>query len=326
VSDQEPRPTTPPPLLESLVLDSVDPGYQRAAQRRKAGGRTPSSAVTRSWLAAGTLVVGLLLAVAFQTTKANSAGVNQAREGLMVDVSQAQDQESLLAASVSALNDEVRAAQSVAVGAGGLASLTTLEQMNSLLPVSGPGLRVTLNDPDAATGNGAILDKDIQLLVNGLWSSGAEAIAIGGVRLRGTSAIRQAGGAILVDNRPVLWPMTIDAIGNPATIHQTFISTPGFGRFSSFVQLYDVTFDVLAMDSLSLPAAAAVDPHYVETGAADPATAATTMSPEPTTSPGTPTATSGGPATRPGTSGTSGGTATTAGPTTSAGVTTRTTE
>ena len=61
-----------------------------------------------------------------------------------------------------------------------------------------------------------ILDRDIQLLVNDLWAAGAEAIAIGGVRLQPSSAIRQAGGSILVDNRPVFWPMTIDAIGDPS--------------------------------------------------------------------------------------------------------------
>ena len=74
-------------------------------------------------------------------------------------------------------------------------------------PVTGPGLRVVIDQAADAGGagdsaTGAILDRDIQLLVNDLWAAGAEAVAIGGVRLRPTSAIRQAGGAILVDNRP----------------------------------------------------------------------------------------------------------------------------
>ncbi len=164
---------------------------------------------------------------------------------------------------MAALDDELRAAQSAA-GGGVLAGLTALEQMNALLAVTGPGLRIALDDPEAATGNGAVLDRDIQLLVNGLWSAGAEAVAIGDVRLRSTSAIRQAGGTILVDNRPVLWPMTIEAIGDPATFQQRFVSTPGFGRFTSFVQLYDVDFEVTTATDLALPAAAPVDARYVE--------------------------------------------------------------
>lgn len=254
--------TFPPPLLESLAQNHLDPGYQRAAERRRSGAGASASA-SRSWLLAGTVVIGLLLAVAFQTTRANSAGVDEAREGLIEDVTQAQQNASVLEASVAELNDQLRSAQAAA-GGGALASLTALEQMNALLAVGGPGLRIALNDPEAATGNGAVLDRDLQLLVNGLWSAGAEAVAIGGVRLRLTSAIRQAGGAILVDNRPVLWPMTIEAIGDPATFQQQFVSTPGFGRFTSFVQLYDVDFEVSAVTDLSLPAAAAVDARYIE--------------------------------------------------------------
>lgn len=174
-----------------------------------------------------------------------------------------------MAASVSALNDELRQAQASAGDSAGLNHLSALEAANALVAVSGPGLRITLDDPEAATGNGAVLDRDIQLLVNGLWESGAEAIAIGGARLRVTSAIRQAGGAILVDNQPVLWPMAVEAIGNPDSILQTFVSTPGFGRFSSFAQLYQVRFEIAQVDTLTLPAAPGVDARYLDTRAAE---------------------------------------------------------
>ncbi|WP_111765009.1 DUF881 domain-containing protein [Nakamurella deserti] len=284
-----PRPSFPAPLLESLAQDHLDPGYQRAADRRRTGGAP--ARVSGSWLLAGTVVIGLLLGVAFQTTRANSAGVDEARLGLLGDVSRAQADASVLEASVVALNDELRSVQAAA-GGGALASLTALEQMNALLAVTGPGLRISLNDPEAATGNGAVLDRDIQLLVNGLWSAGAEAVAIGGVRLRSTSAIRQAGGAILVDNRPVLWPMTIEAIGDPATFQQRFVSTPGFGRFSSFEQLYDVDFEVSPVGDVSLPAAAAVDARYVEQPTATTTAEATTVPESGTAGTGTTTPTS----------------------------------
>ena len=42
-----------------------------------------------------------------------------------------------------------------------------------------------------------------------LWQSGAEAIAINGQRLTSFSAIRAAGDAILVDNRPLVPPYTV---------------------------------------------------------------------------------------------------------------------
>ena len=91
------------------------------------------------------------------------------------------------------------------------------------------------------------------MLVNDLWAAGAEAISIGGVRLQPRSAIRQAGGSILVDNRPVFWPITIEAIGDPAGLQVKSVGLPGFGRFSSFAQLYDIEFDVSAQQELTLP-------------------------------------------------------------------------
>ena len=105
---------------------------------------------------------------------------------------------------------------------------------------------------NAASG-GVILDRDIQLLVNDLWAAGAEAIAIGGVRLQPSSAIRQAGGSILVDNRPVFWPMTIEAIGDPSGMQVKLIGSAGYGRFSTFAQLYGIEFDVSAQETLNLP-------------------------------------------------------------------------
>ncbi len=255
----------PPPLLESLAADTLDPGYERAARRRKAGAAVPTSGATRGWLSVGAVVVGLLIAVAFQTNKANSAGVTLARQGLISDIERAQEEGAALAASVSAVNAEVRSAQAAGAPGGPLSTLTALEQANALVAVTGPGLVIRLDDPDASSGNGAVLDKDLQLLVNGLWSAGAEAIAINDVRLRVTSAIRQAGGAILVDNRVVLWPMTVQAIADPDSVQQQFVSTPGFGRFRSFEQLYGVTFDVKPATSVTLPAAPAVDFRYIET-------------------------------------------------------------
>ncbi len=270
-------------MLDTLLNDILDPGYERAAQRRRVTGsdtKTKSTPVTvkigTATLAVGTLVIGLLLGVAASNTRDNAPGVQEAREALNLDVAAAQERGSLLASSAVALAQEVRQDQ-LALGVGGpMQTLANLEAQNALTAVVGPGLRVTLADPDAATGEGVILDRDVQLLVNGLWASGAEAVSIGGIRLRLTSAIRQAGGAILVDNRPTAWPLVIEAIGNPKTIHQNFIGSSGFGRFQTFVQLYEIGFDVLAVGSLILPAAAGVSLQYIEVPTSEPVAVQTT--------------------------------------------------
>lgn len=50
-------------------------------------------------------------------------------------------------------------------------------------------------------GRDRVLDMDLQILTDGLWQAGAEAISVNGHRLSALTAIRGAGEAITVDNR-----------------------------------------------------------------------------------------------------------------------------
>jgi uncharacterized protein YlxW (UPF0749 family) len=215
-----------------------------------------------AYLISGLVVLGLVLGIAAASTQDQAAGADKARTALLHDIDNAQAKQGRSAAEASALAAAIRSAQA-SLGAGGpLRSVQSLEADSALTSVRGPGLTVVIDGSAASSGAGAILDRDIQLLVNGLWASGAEAVAIGGVRLRTTSAIRQAGGAILVDNRPVFWPLTVEAVGDPATLHVNFVNTVGFGRFQTFVSLYGIRFDVSAQSSLTLPAGAAANLQY----------------------------------------------------------------
>jgi uncharacterized protein YlxW (UPF0749 family) len=163
-----------------------------------------------------------------------------------------------------------------------------LESAGQITAVKGPGLRLVLNEATSAdnAGNtagtgGVIQDRDVQLLVNDLWASGAEAIAIGGVRLQPRSAIRQAGGSILVDNRPVFWPMSVEAIGDSSAMQVKLVRSPGFGRFSTFAQLYGIEFDVSAQPELNLPGGSSADLLFAgaPTGSGAPTTPPTSTSP-----------------------------------------------
>jgi uncharacterized protein YlxW (UPF0749 family) len=262
----------PLPLLESLVSDHLDPGYQAAADRRAAAaaaGAGQSGAARRrprsravAYLVAGLVIVGLVLGVALTTTEDQAAGAEQARRSLLQDIDDAQNGQAALAVEQSQLAAAVRSAQA-SLGAGGpLATVSRLEVLGAQTQVSGPGLTVVIDGSGDKSGAGEILDRDVQLLVNGLWSAGAEAISIGGVRLRVTSAIRQAGSAILVDNRPVFFPISIQAVGDPSTLHVQFVGTVGFGRFQTFVSLYGIRFDITAQTAITLPPAGAPNLQY----------------------------------------------------------------
>lgn len=98
-------------------------------------------------------------------------------------------------------------------------------------------------------------DSDLQLVVNALWQSGAEAVAINDQRLTNLSAIRAAGDAILVNDHPLTLPYTVQAVGGP-TLQQTFQDNAYGGLYlAQLKQEFQIRYDVSAQGGLSLPAA-----------------------------------------------------------------------
>lgn len=147
-----------------------------------------------------------------------------------------------------------------------LAALDEAEFSAAVTPAIGPGLEVAVTDPGMSrdltdvskqrvTGSQqAILDRDLQLVVNSLWVGGAEAVAVGGVRIGPNVTIRQAGGGILVDNRPITSPYAIVALGPPHAMQDVFNRSPGMQRLTLLQQSYGVGVTVSTGEALSVPA------------------------------------------------------------------------
>ena len=72
-------------------------------------------------------------------------------------------------------------------------SCDDLELSTGFAAVTGPGLRVTVDDQPQGDPDGRVRATDLRVLVNGLWQAGAEAIAINGRRLTSLSAIVNSG-------------------------------------------------------------------------------------------------------------------------------------
>lgn len=142
--------------------------------------------------------------------------------------------------------------------------------------IIGPGLKLTVTDPGASPNlsdvskqrvggsRQIILDRDLQLVVNSLWASGAEAVSVGGVRIGPNVTIRQAGGAILVDNNPTSSPYTILAIGPPRSMRDIFDNSPGLQRLRLLEISYGVVVTVDVADGLSLPAGSVRDVKFAK--------------------------------------------------------------
>jgi len=179
-------------------------------------------------------------------------------------------------AGLAALETEVDRLKSDQLGATGVgealnADIARLAAIAGETNVVGPGLVVTVDDAELPAGAssgqslGRVLDADLQLVVNGLWASGAEAIAVNGVRLTSLSSIRSAGDAILVDYRPLARPYVVTAIGDPTSIEARFASGPGGRGLRTLAEAYGVRFSVATDPALTLTAAAAAGLRYART-------------------------------------------------------------
>ena len=260
-----------PSLLATLLADPLDPGYAAAAARRRptASHHAHASRTTGAWTAAGVLAVGLVLGVAAATAAAAAPAGEAVRAGLVQEATNAQGRVDSLTAERGALataaqDQRSRVLDGNAEGRAANEALTRLQVAAASTAVAGPGLRVTLSDTDRGTGaggarGGTVLDRDLQLAVNALWAGGAEAVAVGGVRLSPQASIRQAGGAMLIDNQPVFSPYAVTAIGDVARLETSFVRSDAFVRLSAVAQVYGLGFATERVDRAELPAATGID-------------------------------------------------------------------
>ncbi|WP_373317859.1 DUF881 domain-containing protein [Virgisporangium aliadipatigenens] len=255
-------------LLADLFRNPLDPGYEAAARRRAERGEPPAWARRggRAVRTVALVLVGFLLVVAYQQVVASEPQTTQARDDLAKEVADRRAEADGLAKDAERLRGDVNRRRDEALAADPeLARLRDLEARAGLTRMTGDGAMVKLSPAaakrDPVTGQtaeedpGRVLDRDLQEIVNALWQLHAEAIAINGQRLTATSTIRSAGGAILVDFRPVTPPYEVSAIG-PDDLDKKMSSSATGRKFQRFASLYGMQFEVRAREGLVLPAGA----------------------------------------------------------------------
>ena len=263
-------------LLDQVFAGTLDPAYAQAARARAAraaGEEAPRPRRRRGQVAVAAVmaVAGVLAAVTYDQAAAGAQGREEVRMALVAEIEGESATTDRLAADLEALRGQVTAARddalaATAVGQRALDRLAGAELASAVVPVSGPGLLVTLADagPDAdadpvggsaeADPRGQVRDGDLQLVVNALWASGAEAVSINGQRLGPTTAIRFAGEAVLVDFRPVTNPYLVSAVGDPGTLRGRFLASPEVNALAVISDTYGLRFEFAQEDELSLPA------------------------------------------------------------------------
>jgi uncharacterized protein YlxW (UPF0749 family) len=93
--------------------------------------------------------------------------------------------------------------------------------LNGTIAAQGPGLVITIRDPDEAVRVSDVLDA-----IQELRGAGAETMQIDGVRVGVSTAITGTPGELMVDGRPITAPYEFVVIGEPASM-QTALNIPG---------------------------------------------------------------------------------------------------
>ena len=101
--------------------------------------------------------------------------------------------------------------------------IDTLKILAGTVPVTGPGIRVTITESIGQVNVDSFLD-----LVEELRSNGAEAIQVNGkVRVVASSAFEQGADGLYVDHRLLTPPYTLDVIGDPTLLTQAITFARG---------------------------------------------------------------------------------------------------
>ncbi|MEU4874194.1 MULTISPECIES: DUF881 domain-containing protein [Streptomyces] len=262
-------------LLTNVMDHSLDDGYAEAAARKGAGdaGGMPRTARAKLVLAAGLVLAALVVTVGAVQARVAAPVVAKEREELIDRIDRETDAADSLESTVDELRDDVSARQQEALkksGGGERADLVGI--LAGAVEVHGPGVKLVVDDAkEASSGGGGgpretagfsdtgrVRDRDMQRVVNGLWASGAEAVSINGQRLTSLSAIRAAGEAILVDNKPLVPPYTVLAVGDGKNLSTRFQDSADGLYLNALQENYGIRTAISVVDDVRLPAAPSV--------------------------------------------------------------------
>lgn len=261
-------------LLTNVMDHSLDEGYAEAAARKRADGTggIPRNLRAKLGLAVGLVLAALVVTVGAAQARVAAPAVAKEREELIDRIDRETAAADKLEKTVDKLRDDVGARQRAALKTSGGDPSGLVDLLSGATAVHGPGVKLVVDDAADADGSGGngpretsgfsdtgrVRDRDMQRVVNGLWQSGAEAVAINGQRLTALSAIRAAGDAILVDNKPLVPPYTVLAVGDGKRLSSTFQSSLDGVYLSVLKENYGIRTSISVEGEVRLPAAPSV--------------------------------------------------------------------
>ena len=163
------------------------------------------------------LLLGLLVTVAIVRPGEEPAWQNARAEDLVQildDLDARQDRLEAEAVRLAGVQAELEAGSTADAVAEARRRLEALQVLTGTTAVTGPGIAITLSDPEGAIDGPVLIDA-----VQELRDAGAEAIQVGPVRVVvDTWFADDPDGGVVVNGEPLTSPIRITAIGDPDTM------------------------------------------------------------------------------------------------------------
>lgn len=233
-------------LLEQIAETALDDDYYVVRSGPGAQRRQFNTVLTGLVMA----VFALLVAVAAIQTRTDRPATERERETLIGDVDARKETLADREATAVRLRAEVKDLQGRVDGFD--PAYQELRVIASDIGAAGPGITVRVGPNTLDDIDGQIRDRDLRVLVNGLWYAGAEAVSVNGNRIGSLSAIRSAEGVIKVNYRGIAPPYVVEAVGDEDTLAERFEDNPAGRYWAQRQKDAGVDFDVSRSSDLRL--------------------------------------------------------------------------
>ena len=203
------------------------------------------------WLIALVCVlIGFMVAVQFRTAQDAKGSLSQQR------IEEISDRLLQTEHERDELSEELHKMQTAAASTDNQQDKDLLRYRAALVPLEGEGVIVRMDDSTKPAKAGenpnlyVIHDDDLLRVVNELRAAGAEAIAINGQRLTGTSEIRCAGPTLSVNNVRSSAPCEIRAIGDKKSLENALRMR---GGVAETLGVWGIQLDIKASNDVYIP-------------------------------------------------------------------------
>ena len=265
------------PLLTLITEHSLDDDYRRGRAAPRHRGCATRRRAGRAWVAAAVVAVfGVLVTTAAVQTSRNADTADAGRATLIAQgpgrasrPGAAAGTRSWSSSAPTSTSRSVARTSSPTSGTTDRAAAPAPGRHRATPPVTGPGVRIVVDDAPGGDVTQLVRDEDLALLVDGLWGAGAEAISINDQRLTALSAIRNVGPAVHVNSRPVNPPYTVQAIGDTLTLQADLLDTTHGQQFFDLADDLGFEYAMENEHALTLPSAPGPRLRHVEAGTGD---------------------------------------------------------